>query len=133
MSKFHTTYIVGAGASDEFGFPVGKGLQEEICELIRPNRDYELGFHNVIAHVIDLLISKGVPYSKLMEHLSWMSDAIRLYPSIDNFLDRNSEPGDPTSIIGKLAIASIIGLREASSILANETQSIDWKSLSNPS
>ncbi|GGD85044.1 hypothetical protein GCM10011515_00940 [Tsuneonella deserti] len=132
MSQTETVFIVGAGASFDFGFPVGKKLQIEIGDLIRPSRSHTDGLHPLIMFNLEGLRSRGIQYGDpLFRHCEWMAETIPLSPSIDTFLDRNSEHGDATSFLGKLAISHIIASREATSSLSqNAKKTVDWKSLS---
>lgn len=132
MSRPKTVFIVGAGASFDFGFPVGKALQNEIAGLISPSDQHEDGLHPAISFNLQEVRSRGISFGQpLFDHCEWMARTIPLSPSIDTFLDKNAEPDDVTSFLGKLAISHIIAAREASSNLRYQRKKPpDWNALS---
>lgn len=131
MSESRIVFIVGAGASRDFGFPVGKTLQDEIVAFLRPRKGGDDGLHPAIEFPLAAIQERGLTYPKIMQHCEWMAETIPLYSSIDAFLDRQSRTDDATSFLGKLAIASIISSREFSSPLSPKfVKSRDWPSLS---
>lgn len=131
MRRPRTVFVVGAGASDDFGFPVGKRLQEEIANLLRVNHSTEDNLHRVINFSLSSINERGLNYHLLHQHCDWMADTILLSPSIDTFLDKNAAIGDATSYLGKLAISHIIASREDSSMLAVEPdKKLNWAALS---
>lgn len=131
MSETRTVFIVGAGASCDFGFPVGKTLQDEIVDFIRPNNSSDDGLHPAIAFTLNDIQQRGMAYPKIIHHCEWIANTIPLYASIDSFLDKQSKDNDATAHLGKLAIASIISSREFSSQLSPKfAKQRDWSSLS---
>lgn len=130
MRRPRTLFIVGAGASVDFGFPIGSGLQEEIREFLKCRRDQPDGLNEGIRAAIQEIEQRGLTYREIFDCCDWMSKTLSLYSSIDSFLDKQSRPGDAVSYIGKLAIASIISRREHSSILHGSIDEIDWVSIS---
>ena len=132
MTQSLTVFVVGAGASVDFGFPDGKKLQKRICEILRPGHSYEDGVHGCLVHNFEEIRARGMQVDQhFYKHCEWMAETIPLYPSIDSFLDKNSRPGDVTSFIGKLAIGHIIADHEANSDLAKQRgQAVNWEALS---
>lgn len=104
-----TVYVLGAGASNEVGLPVG----EELMQAIKPLVD--IGFQH--AHqtsgdrTIALALQHAIPdqgeRGRAVEAGWQIRDCVDLAPSIDNFID--SRRGDPhIELCGKLAIGKAI-------------------------
>lgn len=117
------TFIVGAGASVEFGFPVGSELTSSISDLLNLEFD-ELGDlergDEQIAYCL-----RRIPYpvakkswntSYLYRAANEMSQNMGLAPSIDNYLEAKKDSLG-YSEIGKIAIARAILQHEKNSAL----------------
>lgn len=124
MFKANTLFVVGAGASHEFGLPVGLGLSE----IIKQNSILEFGPFNEIEkgnHALFASLKKKYPNTdqestdKLNERIKAVRrihDGIYLASSIDNFIDMHSH--DPhIAEMGKLQIAFSISNAERNSSL----------------
>lgn len=111
-----TVFVVGAGASAEFGFPVGAGLQNQIRNRVSP----ELLPNQNSRELESLdreLHTRGVPYEEQNELFSWFGRTLPLANSIDSFLEDQSNPGDAISFLGKYFIAKLIAEAEQASPL----------------
>jgi hypothetical protein len=105
------TFVVGAGASSEYGLPVGNALKKDIVSALRQRApggnvsDQDLYY--AISHFAQRdKDSPGniQPYINATDHIS---HSLVLSPSIDNFI--NSHNGDHrVEIIVKLGIAKCI-------------------------
>lgn len=125
-----TLFVVGAGASADFGLPVGSELQTEIANFLRPDPSTE-GFGRDIDFALSELSSLGLPYNKLFDTLNWISRTLPLARSIDSFLETQSERGGAISFLGKYAITTLIARGEASSSLCtpNKNRRPDFQKL----
>ena len=118
MIDIETVFILGAGASNPYGYPTGKGLCDDICSNFKSN------FHNIIKsdndntrYKIGNLIYDPDKFCRNLE------DAHT--PSIDLWLARNPD----FSHIGKLAIILSIFDAERKSKFREDIESgQDWYS-----
>lgn len=109
------TFIVGAGASAEFGLPIGEALKSQISDVLKPQstngtvRDQNL--QTAIQNLAGYDALKIRNYYAATRHIS---SSIHQSISIDNFI--NSHRGDEIiEQCGKLAIAKCILDAERSS------------------
>jgi len=106
--KRKTVFVLGAGASAEFGLPVGSELQQTISSLL--DIRFSEGRHKIsgdddILNVCRQLSDRDV---NLFLHAGWLiRDGIRLSDSIDNFMDKHAQ-NERVQMLGKLAIAKAI-------------------------
>lgn len=111
-----TVFVIGAGASKEFGFPVGPGLQDLIRRRISPE-----SHPNKESRELELLYGplsdRGLSYGEQYDLFRWFGRTLPLANSIDSFLEDQSEPNDPISFLGKYFIAKLIAEAERSSPL----------------
>lgn len=122
MFKAKTLFIVGAGASDEVGLPVGAKLKNDIANRIdikfgdwgRDQISGDYGVTQALWHVVTNSINHNInPYL----HDAWaIRDAMPQALSIDNFLDAHQD-NTRIQLIGKLGIAKAILDAERSSKL----------------
>lgn len=126
-----TLFVVGAGASSDFGLPVGSALQSQIAAFLKPDRSAE-DFGRDIEFAVSELARRGLGYNDLFSTLEWMSQTLPLARSIDSFLETQSQDGDAISFLGKYAIATLIAKGEAGSKLhiANKNHKPDFQRLS---
>ncbi len=113
-----TAFVIGAGASVEFGFPTGPGLQEKIVHFLKvgPFEEYDLNRH--LMRVWDRVQqSSTISYPTFVETCRWMTAAIPFSQSIDSFLETHSGTDPVVGMIGKYAISSIIASCEESCAL----------------
>jgi hypothetical protein len=97
-----TVFIVGAGASAEYGFPLGGALVSRIIQLLNPNTESR--------NIFERVFEEG--HLEIFFHRLRMSDS----SSIDTFLEGNN----PNAIqIGKAAIGVAI-VEAENSALASE-------------
>ncbi len=116
-------FIVGAGASKEFGLPTGKELAEDIADIADIRFDVfgsrlQHGNYDIVETLKD--ICKGDPQKDINSylHAAWcIRDNMPLAPSIDNFLDTH-QGDDQLVTFGKIAIVHAIQKAEAASKLA---------------
>lgn len=120
-----TVIIVGAGASYEFGLPVGSVLQDRIRS--QTNMDTTRGglkpfynnvaFYNSLPAAAGLLEPTSIGLDRLAKKSLQISQGVQLAASIDNYLHAHN--GDPELVaVGKYAIAQCILDAEKSSSLA---------------
>lgn len=114
-------YVVGAGASDEFGLPTSALLRDAIASILSFDRRDPEGYDPVIERAFSLL-SQGQrrPYEQvtdLIDTSNWVARSIPLASSIDSFIDNHSG-NDLVEQVGKLAIGRAILRAEAESQLA---------------
>ena len=109
MFKRKTLFVVGAGASHEFGLPVGKTL----ASIIKNKMDIRFeGMNSHIGHGdIDLYVHlTGQLRNDVNEfqQAAWLiRDGIGLAQSIDDFLDLH-RTNDYVNVYGKAAIVKCI-------------------------
>ncbi|MBI1359728.1 MAG: hypothetical protein GC155_05520 [Alphaproteobacteria bacterium] len=127
MLKRKTVFVIGAGASQEFGLPVGSKLQQTIGSML--NYKFEarnrLSGDSVLWDAIERLNHK----QELLAACWKVRDGITLSNSIDNFMDvHRSDPNVRT--VGGLAIARAIIHAERKSTLffdeRNDQKDIDF-------
>jgi hypothetical protein len=125
MLRRDTTFIIGAGASFDLGFPLGDTLRETIVELLNVTRG------RTSVTFTDLVIQEALAGQAVQDiGVNWPSrmdayfraanvirDGLPFARSIDSFLDGlRDEP--EVVLLGKLAIATAISRAEAASPLA---------------
>lgn len=109
MLKSQTLFVIGAGASNEVGIPVGTGLAEAISKKL----DIRFTPVGEITGTGDRQISEALQNITKTEftqylHACWLiRDGIPYAYSIDNFLDTHSH-NEKITICGKLAIVKAI-------------------------
>jgi len=93
-----TVLILGAGASQPYGFPTGEELRSEICKRLSDEKD---------------LVTRIVCEKKSLSDISSFVTALRLSRqySMDAFLAQRSE----YELIGKLALAAVLLIRQSKS------------------
>lgn len=127
-----TTFVIGAGCSHEYGFPLGNGLRDEIAamlEQVKPDRpqrsdrmifttgksDKDSDFNAAI-----VLAAGNHKWQEWFASAQSMATGLRHGSSIDRYLDFHND--DPVKVqIGKMAIGRSILRAEARSSLAMET------------
>lgn len=119
MISDETVFILGAGASAPYGYPIGSGLRDDICLNFKPD--------------MSALQEKSAgDYEELKELMRGVADFIDCFrdsriKSIDRWLSLNRSYRD----IGKLAIVNSIIKREHRGQLAFEGKEklLDWFSV----
>lgn len=84
-----TTFVIGAGASAEFGLPVGTGLATEIKKTCAVRRDSGNENEEFLARFITEKFAR-TDRAEAMETLYSIKDGIHTAVSIDAFIHRNS-------------------------------------------
>lgn len=125
MFKDNTVFIIGAGASAEFGLPMGRGLSENIARdsLFRfdPFGRLEKGNSYILSKLDDKYKDIDERNKRLLS-LRQIHGGIFLANSIDNYMDMHS--GDPIiAEMGKMHIALAISNAERESKLFFDHQS----------
>ena len=112
--------VVGAGASQEFGFPTGAELTNSVSKLLTPviedRFQPRLGDPEVNSAARRLAEQLSAPNNQLrhIEAAKFIARNMLLAPSIDNFIDTHKADSLITSL-GKLAITQSILKSERSS------------------
>jgi hypothetical protein len=127
-----TTFVVGAGASVDYGFPLGPDLTRLIDEALDFNKqaattELMRTALSVLQARPDLLLQSG----ELFERARAMRAALKTHVSIDYFLYSRSEQKH-FELLGKLAIAAclITAERGSHSLLPRRTEELIDLSLS---
>ncbi len=110
--------VVGAGASKEFGLPVGSTLKTQIADLLDINYDTFgrklIRGSSEIAHAFTLLPDSN---NRTLQEAAWkIRDNMPIAPSIDNYMHTHSKNNELVQV-GKLAITHAIIEAEKSSRL----------------
>lgn len=125
-----TAYIIGAGASTDFGLPAGPALQRLIADFVNPDLAEGHDYNQELERIADQLEARGLSYSDQYELCSWFSRVLPLANSIDSFLETQSRPGDAVSFLGKYAITTLISQAErASPLFVERRNKIDFSSI----
>ena len=109
MLEKNITLIVGAGASADLGLPVGEALKFEISKWLYHQLD-KLD-RNLMPPAFEKIFAESSGQSQIYGKLKFIAENVKRAASIDNFLDNNRTDEELVKI-GKLAIASIISMRE---------------------
>ena len=125
MLKRKTTFVIGAGSSWDFGFPLGGGLRDQIVGLLAvENPNASVNFSDPdMASVLRERATQEAGTSKWTDRLqvyrraaAIIRDGLPFARSIDGFLDGlRDEP--EVEFLGKLAIATLILRAESGSPL----------------
>lgn len=102
MMAQKTTFVVGAGASKEFGLPTGRELLEIISNLVYLESDDRGSRHRFCSPELQKVFEQAGrshsefgghndAYIKLINEAVWICKVCRLAPSIDNLLHAHSE------------------------------------------
>ena len=115
-------FIVGAGASAEFGLPVGATLKEQIIKLCEFRFDewgkLRSGDRNFLRYCEGLVQRDGLPRVQARLILTSIFQKLNLAPSIDNFLNMN-RANETLVKVGKAAIIWVLKDAETRSTLRN--------------
>lgn len=131
MFKEKTLLVVGAGASHEFGLPIGTKLSDIIRDksLFRFDHGTLLQGDRYLLHHIRKKYEDSSERNLRLKALSEIYHGIFLANSIDNFIDsRDDNP--QIAEVGKLAIATTIAQAEANSALMRTQGSLSKLDLS---
>lgn len=120
-----TTFVLGAGASFDFGFPTGDSLQGRITELLRKTEDSRRFQSEIIWDGIQPLLQEQSWPSKvssLLRAAERITNGMPVAASIDNFLHTHQND-DEAVFLRKLAIAAAILSGEQKSFLRRSLRS----------
>lgn len=113
MFKPNTVLIVGAGASNEVGLPLGTDLVEQIAGLLSFQRDELTGRLPEQNDFVRELMNRAGPYK--LRHYEraavQMIAGMRSAESVDRFIDRNRHD-EYIRTLGKAAIVKAISFKE---------------------
>jgi hypothetical protein len=112
LIKQQTVFVLGAGASAPYGFPIGAELVDKICTQILGGS----GVHTMIAR----LGRAGLTPDKVMRFAGALKE-LRPY-SVDRFLEMRPEFLD----VGKAAIADVLLQCEQQALLVGASIEVDW-------
>lgn len=119
-----TTFILGAGASCDFDFPTGDGLQDRIVQHLQLSTD---GGNFVSEKMYNALLPLLQQNDFAQRHVQYAEAARRICEgmpvaaSIDNFLHTHQQD-ENVVLVGKIAIALAIIEGEAASPLAAQDE-----------
>jgi hypothetical protein len=130
-----TVFVVGAGASYEFGLPVGNVLKDQIAAALAFKFDgVSTSCGNADHFIYETLqtytqVNRDKKFGELIKASVHISSAMPLAPSIDNFIHVHNGNRE-VEFCGKIAIAHQILRAEAGSklrILPDRTKpNLDW-------
>ena len=124
MINRKTVFIVGAGASQEFGLPTGDELKKRISKLVNIGFDLVGGDHSGDEEIVCALRERAPKKTRdgrggINSYLHAAQDMIKALPiaiSIDNYLEAHANDREAT-LIGKLGIVQSILQAEKNSKL----------------
>lgn len=126
----HTLFVVGAGVSTDFKLPAGPALQDQIRIFLNPTNNRAGDYNIETARITSIVQDLGVSADEQFKLYRWISEALPLANSIDDFLEKNKQDADALGFIGKYAITTLISRAEASSSLNEAKKRIDFGELS---
>jgi hypothetical protein len=125
-----TVIVIGAGASYEFGLPVGEELKKQISTALnyRQEAGYIKSGDGLIYDAIRFAAQRaGETPTRYMAAATSIAEGLLLTYSIDNYLN-NHRGDDAVEMCGKLAIVrSIIAAEERSKLYAANDAPIDFQ------
>jgi hypothetical protein len=124
MIKLDTTFVVGAGASVDYGFPLGEPLTKRIAEALNMNGSGDNKSRELIRTAIEVTCQRpSAPRDmrQLFLQARVLQGALSTASSIDAFLDNHADNQD-FELLGKLAIASCLITAECQSPLRPRSQ-----------
>lgn len=119
MFKSKTVFVIGAGASDEAGLPIGRKLTSEIAQLVDIRADFgrvEQGDYQIF-ETLQKIVNKDPERwnnNTLLASGRHIAEAMEMATSIDTFLESFADD-DERKTLGKLGIAKAIISAERSS------------------
>jgi hypothetical protein len=131
MIKINTVLIIGAGANNPYGFPLGKKLIFDIINELSfvdtekkiPNikiKKQAFSDRYIPSNFMNLLLDIGMSIDMIEEFREALIKAKP--PSIDEYLNINPDFNG----IGKLSIARVIGKCESEDLIYNQDFKDDW-------
>jgi len=124
--------VVGAGASSEFGLPVGQELTLAIAQIldIRFDRYAQIGGDALVTDALRVF-DKDHRMGQLKAAAGLIRDAMHMAPSIDEFLDVH-QANDDVTLCGKLAVVrAILNAEKKSNLyIDGQKKQLDYKRIS---
>lgn len=117
MLQRPTAFVIGAGASRDFGFPVGGALAADIAQVFNLNFDYQtlvsgsLPIYEAVKRAIPSLDNQSA-----FDLCHRIRRGLTHYDSIDDYVEAAND--DQVAVAAKIAIFDIIGRAERNSTLA---------------
>jgi hypothetical protein len=119
MIKLDTVFVVGAGASVDYGFPLGEQLTKQIAEALDFNESTGSKARELMRSAIDVICQRPDmrrDWRELFKQARVLRGALTTSLSIDAFLENHSGNADFV-LLGKLAIAAcLIGAEHRSDL-----------------
>jgi hypothetical protein len=110
MINLDTTFVVGAGASVDYGFPLGEQLTKQIAEALNLNDSSGAPARDLVRTAIEITGARPDTQHNFC-HLIMQARALRAAlataSSIDAFLENHSDNPD-FELLGKMAIAACL-------------------------
>ena len=110
MIKLDTTFVVGAGASVDYSFPLGEQLTKQIAEALNMNNSGGAPARELIRTTIEITCGRSdLQYDRqqLFSQARALNAALSTASSIDAFLENHSDNKD-FELLGKIAIAACL-------------------------
>lgn len=108
MIQTKSVFVVGAGASNDLGLPIGSELKVRIANILRKNSVNE----PLMGALNDRAFKTKIPISDYLNMANFIAENMDKAESIDNFLN-NHRDNEELVYVGKLAIAYCISTAEA--------------------
>lgn len=109
MINHPTTFVIGAGASFDYGFPLGEALTAQIADALNMNGGNDSPARELMRSAIALHSRRpgGPPSNELFIQAHGLRKALITASSIDAFLESRSD--NPNfELLGKMAIAACL-------------------------
>jgi len=120
MIKLDTTFVVGAGASFDYNFPLGEELTRQIADALNFSTNGDAPARELIRTAIDVIGQRSDDDRRNPRELFLQAKALQAAlttaPSIDTFLENHPDARDFT-LLGKVAIAACLITAEGRSEL----------------
>lgn len=108
MLLYKTIFIVGAGASTDYGLPVGQTLSKNIATLLRHIPDPSRRARGALQEAIDCHAHQTKrPASDLFRKAKEIASALPQAPSVDAYIENMAHDSD-IAVLGKLGIAACL-------------------------
>lgn len=125
MFRHKVVFVVGAGASREYNFPLGSELKDKIAEAVRFRFEFGhtmvSGSHDLIDHIRRHVKGDHDRTNHYSKAANMLAGAIPAFVSVDEALHFVS--GSPEAVeVGKIAIVHQILEAERTSLLAFDTR-----------
>jgi hypothetical protein len=119
MIKLDTTFVVGAGASVDYSFPLGEQLTKQIAEALNMSKDTSSPATELVRTAINVAGQRPdvqCNAHQLFHQARALQAALSTAASIDTFLENHSDTPD-FELLGKMAIGACLITAERRSAL----------------